>query len=82
MRKRIHVVYLPLVVLLLLVVSGCGQAAVMPASQPALLSQTENLQPATVAQTQTQTQAVPAAAVPAGPQATFAQTWIPWLRYV
>ncbi|MCA9940531.1 MAG: trypsin-like peptidase domain-containing protein [Anaerolineales bacterium] len=62
MRKRIHVVYLPLVVLLLLVVSGCGQAAVMPASQPALLSQTENLQPATVAQTQTQTQAVPAAA--------------------
>lgn len=53
MQKRVYVLYVSLVLLLVLVISGCSQAAIVPASQPALLSQSEDLQPATLAQNQT-----------------------------
>lgn len=53
MQKRLYTITVPLVLLLALVLGGCGQAAtaVLPASQPAVLTQSETSQPAVVAQT-------------------------------
>lgn len=53
MQKRLYTITVPLVLLLALVLGGCGQAAtaVLPASQPAVLTQSETSQPAAVAQT-------------------------------
>lgn len=53
MQKRLYTITVPLALFLVFVLSGCGQAAgtaVLPASQPAVLSHSETSQPATVVQ--------------------------------
>ncbi|GAB4150411.1 MAG: trypsin-like peptidase domain-containing protein [Candidatus Promineifilaceae bacterium] len=73
MQKRLYTLTVPFVLLLALVLSGCGQAAtaVLPASQPAVLTQSETSQPAVVAQT-APTASVAQANGPAGSSAASA----------
>ena len=61
MQKRVYTITVPLLLLLALILSGCGQAgatAVLPASQPAVLTQSETSQPATAMAQETTTGSV------------------------